>query len=95
MHPWKFIKEIGLNLWNWVLDRRYFDVSLHVTAKGFAPSGLLIRLKESRSKGWVRVETDLFNQIIPPSILQVRYSKNRITSRIRVLETTVVNPKNG
>lgn len=98
MHLWKKVSEIALNFRNWLLDRWFFakrgEKILHVIGKDFSfSSGPVIRLRESRSRGWFRIEGDIFKKITHKSILRIIYRQTRVTKKTRIIKKTIVNPK--
>lgn len=98
MHLRKIVSEVALNFRNWWLDRWFLakrgEKTLHVVGKGFSfSSGPVIRLLESRSRGWVRIEGDIFKEITRKSILRIVYKQTRITKKTRIIKKTIVNPK--
>jgi len=96
----KIIKAIGLNFWNWVLDRWFLarrgEKTFHVIGKYFSLSrGPMIHLLESRARVWIPIEGKYFNEISPVSILRIVYEQTRIKKRFRIIKKTVLNPKTG
>jgi len=98
MHLWKKVSEIARNFRNWLLDRWFFakrgEKTLHVIGKGFSfSSGPVIRLQESKSRGWIRIDSDVFKEITHKSILRIIYKQTRITKKTRIIKKAIVNPK--
>lgn len=98
MKLWETIRKFWSNLKNWYLDSWRFaergEKIFHVVGKDFSFSGgPMIQLLEARSRKWIRVEGEVFNEITPrKSALRVLYEQTRIRHRFRVLQKTVINP---